>query len=149
MFLLILFVSLSAMAQEHSLRPPDSIPRPPIKHKWPDTTVVIDFVDPEPEFPGGYSALIEFIKENVQYPEQALADSIQGRVYVSFVVDSTGKITQPEVARGIHPLLDAEALRVVQLMPDWIPAELNGKRYKTRVRLPITFVLDDGEEPEK
>ena len=98
-----------------------------------------EIISPQPSFPGGSQALVDFLRENTKYPEQALKDSIEGRVVVAFVIDTDGSITKPEVVRGVHPLLDAEALRVVKLMPKWEPGSENGTPVKVRYNLPITF----------
>ena len=98
-----------------------------------------EIISPQPSFPGGSQALVDFLRENTKYPEQALKDSIEGRVVVAFVIDTDGSITKPEVVRGVHPLLDAEALRVVKLMPKWKPGSENGTPVKVRYNLPITF----------
>ena len=95
--------------------------------------VAVGEVLPSPSFPGGQSALITFLKENIKYPEQAIKDSIEGNVVVSFNVESDGTITNAQVVRSLHPLLDAEALRVVKLMPKWEPGSLS------QYYLPIYF----------
>ncbi len=84
----------------------------------------------------GQSALITFLKENIKYPEQAIKDSIEGNVVVNFNVESDGTITNAHVVKSLHPLLDAEALRVVNLMPKWEPGSLS------RYNLPIFFKLN-------
>ena len=87
-------------------------------------------------YPGGKQALLEFLRQNVNYPEHAIKDSIEGRVVVGFVITTDGSITEPKVVRSVHPLLDAEALRVVNLMPKWEPGSLS------QYNLPITFKLN-------
>ena len=104
-----------------------------------------EVVEPQPSFPGGQKALIKFLSENIEYPEQALKDSIEGRVVVAFFIDTDGSVTDPEVVRELHPLLDAEALRVVNLMPKWKPGYQNGAPVKVKYNLPITFKM--GEPP--
>lgn len=95
-----------------------------------------------PEFPGNKDYLT-FVKEHVKYPEEAKKDSIQGRVFVKVVFDKTGKITLVELARPVHPLLDSEAIRVVKLMPDWIPAkDADGNNIGGEMILPFYFRLD-------
>jgi TonB family protein len=76
------------------------------------------------------------MNENKKYPEQARKDSIEGRVVVSFTVESDGTITNAQVVKSLHPLLDAEALRVVNLMPKWEPGA------QSRYNLPIYFKLN-------
>ena len=78
-------------------------------------------------FPGGDASMTDYLKDNMVYPKEAGRKDIQGRVIVSFTVDETGKVTDPDVIRSIHPLLDTEAIRLVKNMPDWEPEKMNGK----------------------
>jgi len=96
-----------------------------------------------PEYPGGDEARMKFLKENLIYPQETKEKKIAGRVFVSFVVEIDGSLTNFEVVRGVHPLLDAEALRVVKMMPNWVPGEQKGKAVRTQFQIPITFTLDD------
>ena len=102
---------------------------------------IYDKVEEMPEFPGGTMALRSFISSNIRYPKLAAESNIQGRVYVSFVVDVDGKVTDATIARGVHPLLDSEALRIVRLMPSWKPGTENGKAVKVSYTVPISFML--------
>jgi TonB family protein len=110
-----------------------------------------EFVDYEdtPEFSGGESALRAFIKNNMVYPIEAIKDSLQGKVYVTFVVTKTGKVENAEIARGIHPLLDKEAIRVVSLMPDWKPGvqynpgKIGAQKIAFSYTIPVNFKLPD------
>ncbi len=104
-----------------------------------DEDAIFMVVEKMPEFPGGTNSLKAYLKQNIVYPPEALAQNIAGRVYVSFVVDATGKITDIQVIRSIHPLLDAEAIRVVQSMPDWVPGTQRGKPVNVKYMLPINF----------
>ena len=90
-------------------------------------------VDKRATFPGGNNKAIAFIKENLKYPEDAANYGIQGRVIVKFVVEEDGSISDIEVVRGVYPSLDAEAVRVVKLMPKWQPAERGGKPVRSRL----------------
>ncbi len=103
---------------------------------------LVHIVEKMPEYPGGTRALIKFIQTNVQYPDSAREESIQGKVYIKFVVDTTGKIKDATVIKGVHPLLDKEALRVVKAMPYWNPGMQRGKKVKVKYNLPINFSLD-------
>lgn len=94
-----------------------------------------------PTFPGGDAALMEWINKNIQYPKAAKNRGEKGRVTVSFVIDKTGKVINGKVERGVSAELDAEALRVVSIMPNWTPGKQNGKTVKVRYMLPITFRL--------
>ncbi|MBO4805369.1 MAG: energy transducer TonB [Paludibacteraceae bacterium] len=99
-----------------------------------------------PTFPGGDAALMSFLKENIRYPEEAREKGIQGRVRVSFLVCRDGSIADVKIVQQLHPLLDAEAVRVVKLMPKW---ENQGKT-RERFDLPISFSLEkDSVSSEK
>lgn len=99
------------------------------------------FFEPEiaPEFPGGKTALQEFLKTNLQYPQEAKQNNEHGRVIVTFFVDKDGAITNPRIFRGRTPSLDAEALRIVSIMPKWTPGTINGEPKKVAVNIPIIF----------
>jgi len=99
-------------------------------------------VEDMPEFPGGEVALRKFIADNVEYPEIALENGIQGKVYVRFVVTSTGSVDQVQVARGVDPLLDDEAVRVVKKLPKWTPGKQRGKNVSVWYTVPINFQLN-------
>lgn len=108
----------------------------------PETTdEVFDEVEVSPEFAGGMDALYQYLAENIQYPEQAKADGVEGRVMVGFVVEKDGSITDAEVLRGIGGGCDEEALRVVNAMPNWTPGKQNGEAVRTRFNLPVVFKL--------
>jgi TonB family protein len=99
--------------------------------------------DEDPEFPGGYPALMKYIQENLIYPQDAIEKNLQGRVAVKFNVDSNGKVNKVEVVRGI-PECEAcnqEAIRVVSNMPNWIPVKENGVKTGSWMMIPINFVL--------
>jgi TonB family protein len=99
-----------------------------------------------PAFPGGMSALVSFLRENIQYPAEAIENKEEGRVVIQFWIEIDGKISNIVVLRGVSPSLDKEAVRLVELMPDWIPAENRGKKIRYKFTLPISFRLDE-EEP--
>lgn len=99
------------------------------------------FITPEqmPEFPGGETALFQFLRENVNYPTIASEMGIQGRVYVEFVIDKSGHVTNIKLLKGVDKHLDNEALRVINLMPNWTPGYQGGKAVNVSYRLPINF----------
>lgn len=102
------------------------------------------FVEQMPEFPGGMAAMNAFIVRNIRYPEQAREESREGKVFIKFVVDTAGNITQVSVAKTSgYEDLDREALRVVKIMPPWSPGKMNGKPVKVAFNLPIRFKLTD------
>ena len=98
-------------------------------------------VEEKPSFPDGDLGITKFITQNTVYPPMAKELGIQGRVYVQFVIDKNGKVTQVKIARGVDPLLDAEALRVVSKMPDWTPGKQRGKAVPVTNVLPISFSI--------
>ena len=102
---------------------------------------VYDIVEVMPQFPGGQGELMKFLRNNVKYPAEAQKKKIEGRVIVTFVVNKKGRIIDPMVERSAHPLLDAEALRVIKRMPKWTPGRMNGESVNVKYRLPITFKL--------
>ena len=106
-------------------------------------------VEEMPEFPGGQQALFQYISQSVRYPSEAHKKGIQGKVYVQFEVDTDGKVTGAKIARGVDSLLDAEALRVVSVMPAWKPGKQEGKPVKVSYTLPITFALQDDSTKEE
>lgn len=103
--------------------------------------LIYDIVEQYPEFPGGYSALTEWIDDNLKYPVEAAMDGIEGRVIVQFIIRPTGKIIDAKVVRGIAPSLDKEALRLINIMPNWIPGRQKGKAVNVRYTTWITFKL--------
>lgn len=98
-------------------------------------------VEEMPVYPGGDPALRDFIAKNVKYPEKAQEKGIQGRVYVTFIVDVDGSITGAKIARGVDPSLDNEAIRVVNSSPKWTPGKQDGEAVKVSYTVPITFAL--------
>ena len=102
---------------------------------------VYSVVDQDPEFEGGMEALYKYLAENIQYPEQAKADKVEGRVFISFVIEPDGTASNAEVLRGIGGGCDEEALRVVQSMPNWKPGMVDGKPVRVHYNIPITFKL--------
>ena len=105
--------------------------------------VVIQVVEVEPQFEGGLEALYKYLAENIKYPEQAKSDGIQGRVFVRFVIEADGSVTNAQVLRGIGGGCDEEALRVVEAMPKWTPGMQQGKPVRVQFNLPITFKLQE------
>ena len=101
--------------------------------------VVFDVVEETPEFIGGIEKLYEYLGNNINYPEQAKENGIQGKVFVQFVVWKDGSIKDVKVVKGTHKLLDKEALRVITKMPVWKPGKQRGKNVNARFTLPIKF----------
>ena len=95
--------------------------------------------DTLPQFPGGQPALIRFIYTNIRYPSVALKQRIEGRVWCSFVVETDGSISGVQLEKGVYAFLDEEAVRVMKIMPAWIPAQTNGEKIRVKVYIPIVF----------
>ena len=108
-----------------------------------------DVVEQMPQFPGGPAALMQFLSQNVKYPVEAHKAGVQGRVIASFVVEKDGSITEACIARSIHPSLDAEALRVIGSMPNWMPGKKNGEPVRVKYTVPITFKLQGNDVKAK
>jgi len=99
-------------------------------------------LEDKPTFPlGGEAGLLKWIAENTKYPEIAKENGISGRVFVGFVIDKQGKVTDVNVLRGVDPYLDKEAVRVVKSMPNWKPGKQRGKPVKVQFQVPINFKL--------
>ena len=98
-------------------------------------------VEEDPEFPGGLSALSQFIADNIKYPQLAKENNITGRVFVSFVVEKDGRVGQVKILRDIGGGCGNEAVRVVKLMPKWKPGKQRGKPVRTQFNLPVNFDL--------
>lgn len=102
---------------------------------------VFDVVEKMPEYPGGQAALFEYLSKNVKYPADAEKKKVEGRVLVTFVVNTDGSITDIEVVRKAFPSLDAEAVRVISGMPKWIPGEQKGQKVRVKYTVPLNFRL--------
>lgn len=106
-----------------------------------EETKVFDVVEQMPSYPGGNSALMQYLASNIKYPVVAEENGIQGRVICTFVVEKDGSITDVKVARSVDPSLDKEAVRVIKSMPAWIPGKQNGGAVRVKYTLPVTFRL--------
>ena len=118
----------------------------PEEATYPEEVTVFEVVEKMPEYPGGMSAMMEFIGKNIKYPVAAQKAKIQGRVVIQFIVDKEGNIICPRVIRGADPLLDAEAIRLTTIMPKWKPGMQRGQAVNVKYTVPIMFRL---QEPEK
>ena len=112
----------------------------------PVTEIVDETVDQMASYPGGIPALMDFLNENIKYPEQAEREGIEGRVVAGFIVERDGSVSNIETLKSVHPLLDAEVVRVMSLMPNWIPGRQNGQPVRVKYSLPITFRLISDNE---
>ena len=106
-----------------------------------EETKVFDVVEQMPSFPGGPSALMQYLSSNIKYPVVAEENGVQGRVVCTFVVEKDGSITDVRVVKSVDPSLDKEAARVVKGMPKWIPGKQNGSAVRVKYTVPVTFRL--------
>ncbi|MDD2687862.1 MAG: energy transducer TonB [Bacteroidales bacterium] len=106
-----------------------------------DKDEIFAIVEVNPSFPGGKDAFHQYLKDNIKYPRSAIEAQIEGTVYVEFVVEKDGSLTDIHIARKSTSLLDQEALRVIKAMPKWIPGKQRNKAVRVRFRVPIKFEL--------
>lgn len=107
---------------------------------------VFRVVEEMPEYPGGMQECLNFVMKNIKYPADALAEKIEGRVIVRFVVMKDGTIAEPEILRSVSPSIDAEALRVIRMMPKWKPGKQKGKAVNVKYTIPLTFTFTKAQE---
>jgi protein TonB len=136
MSLLITFSSLKAQTDTEGEIEPYTVKT--------DTTItgeVFTIVEQMPEFPGGEKALNDFISKNLKYPQMAIENGVQGKVWMGFIVGKDGTVSNIEVVRGIGGGCDQEALRVLKLMPKWNPGKQSGRPVIVKFRIPINFTI--------
>jgi TonB family protein len=107
----------------------------------PDGSIVYNKVAVKPEFSGGMDGLQKYLQDNLKYPESARANNVEGKVYVSFIVNEKGKIKDVKILKGLNKACDKEAMRVVKKMPRWTPGQQDGKNVKVIYTLPVNFKL--------
>ncbi|PKP19834.1 MAG: hypothetical protein CVU05_10470 [Bacteroidetes bacterium HGW-Bacteroidetes-21] len=103
----------------------------------------LDFyvIEVKPEFPGGEDAFLKYIAGNTKYPAEARDKGIQGMVFIQFIIDKTGEVTDVKVLKSVDPILDKEAMRVVKGMPKWTPGKQRNKFVKVSYQVPFNFKL--------
>ena len=106
---------------------------------------IYQIVDEMPQYPGGEKAMMEYVAKNVKYPQEAKDKEIQGRVFVSFVIEKDGSVNEVKVLRSIGGGCDEEAVRVIKAMPKWKPGKQEGKPVRVSYMMPINFKLSDGQ----
>ena len=107
---------------------------------------VYQIVEQMPEFPGGEAELFHYISKNIHYPQKAREKGIQGRVFIGFIVEKDGSISNVRNLRGVDSELDAEAIRVVESMPRWKPGMHRGEPVRVSYQIPIVFKLEDKQD---
>ena len=113
---------------------------PPVRKEGTGEEIFV-VVENQPEFPGGQEAMMQFLADSIRYPRESMEKGVQGRVICNFVVMKDGSVSDVQVVRGVDPLIDAEAVRVLKLMPDWKPGTQRGKAVNVRYTLPVVFRL--------
>jgi protein TonB len=106
-----------------------------------ESAILIEFPDEDPSFENGAEGLQKYISENIKYPLFCILTNVQGKVYVSFIVERDGKVSSVKIEKGAHPKLNKEAKRVVKNMPNWNPGKVGQEPVRTKMRLPIVFDL--------
>ena len=136
---------------ESNKKKADDKQRPNVDESVKNDSINKIFVDFEemPQFPGGVSALLEFLRTNVRYPKDAFEANVQGRVLVTFVIEKDGSICEAKVVKPVYPSLDEEALRVVNGMPNWEPGKVAGEPVRVKYTIPIAFKLQGDETKKK
>ena len=124
------------------------LPSAAARKKMEEDLEVFDVVEKMPVFPGGQTALMEYITKNLRYPAKAHQERTQGRVIAGFVVEKDGAISTPTIIRSVSPEVDAEAIRVLSTMPKWTPGTQKGKEVRVRYTVPILFQLSEPKAEE-
>lgn len=131
--------SLGSDNLEGNYQPASTIPIIPEPEKEEN---IVTFADQMPEFDGGQVSLAKFMKKNFRYPDHALRMNIEGKVFVSFIVNKDGTISNIAVAKGLGAGCDEEAIKLMTLMPKWKPGRQNGIIVKVRCIMPISFQIE-------
>ena len=152
LFVLIPFLGMLFIAQSFNVQAQDAVvaDAPEIEKVnsvQQDDDPIFTEVDEMPKFPNGDDALIRFLTENLKYPQDARDERIEGTVFVTFVVEKDGSVTDVRILRSVVSSLDEESIRVVKAMPKWKPGVIKGEPVRAQFTLPLRFVL--GPMPPK
>ena len=143
LIMLLTFVGSISFAQEVEK---EEIPT--IEEKEIENDVFV-LVEQMPEFPGGQDSLYKFLGTNIVYPKEAKENGIEGKVFVGFTVEKDGSISEVKIIRGVHPLLDEEAVRLVESFPKWKPGKQKGELVRVSYSLPMSFGLSKKDTKDK
>ena len=110
---------------------------------------VFEVVEQMPSFPGGLNELMNYLSTNIVYPEEAWKKGEEGRVIISFIVETDGSVSNVSVSKSVSPSLDAEAVRVITAMPKWMPGKSNGHAVRVKFNVPISFKIPKEEKDDK
>ena len=114
----------------------------PLPHENDSDDYILMMVEEQPEYPGGTAALKKYLGQNFRYPRQVMEDSIVGKIYIAFVVDLKGRVTDVRIIKGLCEACDAEAIRVIKSMPRWKPGYHKGKPVRVQLNVPIALGLN-------
>ena len=149
LFALLLFANCKSnennTSEKNTVDAPENVGTQVAKATVSDDDEVYGAVDVMPEYPGGTTAMFDFIQKNVKYPESAKKKGIEGRVFVQFVVEKDGSLSSFTVLRGVSDDIDAEAIRVLKMMPKWKPGMKDGKPVRVQYTMPFKFQLSGNE----
>ncbi|MDD3356897.1 MAG: M56 family metallopeptidase [Dysgonamonadaceae bacterium] len=137
---LLLITANSVYAQTNKMQKEIMPPQEPQKKESKNNEIFV-VVEEQPEFPGGTSALMKFIGDNIKYPVEAQKKDIDGRVITNFIVEKDGSLSNISIVEGVHPLLDAEAVRMISTMPKWKAGKQRGVKVRVKYTLPVVFRL--------
>jgi TonB family protein len=132
--LLILLASIIVKAQDVTLSSVEG-------NNKPDSAKIFTAVEHEPEFKGGEKAFFRYLQTSLHYPAEAVKNHIQGTVFISFIVEADGSLSNVKVVRSVSPDIDAEAIRVIQGSPRWIPGTQNDRPVRVSYTIPLGFSL--------
>jgi TonB family protein len=133
----------AATSCDHPIPQPTDTLRMDTIEKAAEDVEIFGMVEEMPCFPGGEAKLVEYIAKNLNYPQEAIEKGIEGRVFVGFVIDVDGSVTDVEVMRGIGGGCDEEAVRVIKSLPKWKPGKILGELRRVSYMIPVTFKLQD------
>ncbi len=108
-----------------------------------DSSMVVVFVETMPEYPGGQEAMYTYLNKNIKYPKTDIEKGVSGKVIVQFLIDTSGNVTDSKVIKSVSSTIDAEALRVINCMPQWKPGTQQGKAVKVKFTMPVNFSLQE------
>ena len=137
-----LSVGLLGTSQLAVAQQPDTLRMDTIE-KVAEDVEIFGMVEEMPSFPGGEVKLVEYIAKNLNYPQEAIEKGIEGRVFVGFIIDVDGSVTDVKLLRGLGGGCDEEAIRVIKSLPKWRPAKQNGVFSRVSYQIPVNFKLDD------
>lgn len=142
---LFLLLSTAAFSQNDIVIEKEKSPIHPQEQNDTDEEV-FTIVEEMPQYPGGQIELAKFVAQNVEYPDEARENDIQGKVYVQFIINKNGEAVKARIVRTAHPLLDQAALDVINKLQKFTPGKQRGKLVNVYYTMPINFMLSDGDD---